>query len=114
MRTSISCPYDAPANSATATAMTSCAFLILVSSNPPEAPPRCGCNVHRGGRRILCDPQNVFGAMPGHRTVPAASNRKESRMDRKLIQYRVKPEKMAENEQLIREVFAELRARQVA
>ena len=35
-------------------------------------------------------------------------------MDRKLIQYRVKPEKMAENEQLIRDVFAELHERRVA
>jgi hypothetical protein len=35
-------------------------------------------------------------------------------MDHKLIQYRVKPECLAENEQLIRAVFAELRDRRVA
>jgi hypothetical protein len=35
-------------------------------------------------------------------------------MNPKLIQYRVKPDRLAENEQLIRDVFAELRERQVA
>jgi len=34
-------------------------------------------------------------------------------MDYKLIQYRVKPEKMAENEALVRAVFAELREQHV-
>lgn len=34
-------------------------------------------------------------------------------MQGKLIQYRVKPERSAENEQLVRAVFAELREKQV-
>lgn len=34
-------------------------------------------------------------------------------MDYKLIQYRVKPERLAENEQLVRDVFTELRDRRI-
>jgi hypothetical protein len=34
-------------------------------------------------------------------------------VDYKLIQYRVKPERIAENEQLVRAVFAELQERRV-
>jgi len=34
-------------------------------------------------------------------------------MDAKLIQYRAKPEQVAENERLVREVFAQLRERRV-
>jgi hypothetical protein len=44
---------------------------------------------------------------------PATIDCEGAHMDHKLIQYRVKPEQRAANEQLIRDVFAELRARAV-
>src|SRR5882672_5679122 len=43
----MSCAYDAPAKSAIATALTTCAFLIVISWDRPEAPPRSAGNVHR-------------------------------------------------------------------